>query len=428
MPISPSTTRRVAVLGGIRTPFARTAGVFNNLTNQDLLTFAFKGLVEKFHLEGKSVGDVAAGAVIQHPRDWNLTREAQLNSGLTWQTPAFGVQRACGTGLEAAILIGSKISLHQIDSGIAGGVDSMSDVPVFYSRALAQRLLALGRAKTFGDKLKILSGFSLSDLKPGYPAVTESKTGLSMGQSCELMAKEWKIPRKDQDELAYRSHLKGVKAYEEGFFDGMLVEVNGLKVDNNLRKDTSLEKLAKLKPSFDQSGDGTLTAGNSSPLTDGASAVLLSSEEWAKNSGYEIQAYLLDCEVTAVDFRKEGLLMAPAYAVPRMLKRQGMKLQDFDFYEIHEAFAAQVLCTLRAWESEKFCRERLGLGEALGSIDMNKLNVKGGSVALGHPFGATGGRIVATLAKTLKQNGGGRGLISICTGGGMGVTAILEGK
>jgi acetyl-CoA C-acetyltransferase len=426
MPIQTKTTKRVAILGGVRTPIARAGTAYRDLSNLDLLTLNLQAMVKKFGLHGQRLGDVALGAVINQSRDWNLAREAVLHSGLSPETPGAGVQRACGTSLETAIIIGSKIALGQIESGIAGGCDSMSDVPVFFQRNMAKRIVELSRARTWRDRLKILSGFSLNELKPAYPAVTESTTGLSMGESCEVMAKNWKIPREEQDQLALASHQNGLTAYKRGFYNDLVFETAGLSRDNNLREDTTLEKLAKLKPAFDKSGAGTLTAGNSSPLTDGSSAILLSTEEWAKSAGLQVQAYLTECEVSAVNLHEEGLLMAPTYAVSRMLARAGLTLQDFDYYEIHEAFAAQVLCTLKAWESPDFCKNRLGRDKPLGSIDRSKLNVNGGSVALGHPFGATGARIVATLAKQLKENGRGRGLISICTGGGMGVVAILE--
>ncbi|MEQ1877171.1 MAG: acetyl-CoA C-acetyltransferase [Bdellovibrionia bacterium] len=426
MPIQTKSIKRVAIVGGVRLPIARAGTAFNELSNLDLLTLNLQAMVKKFGLHGRRLGDVALGAVINQSRDWNLAREVVLKSGLSPETPAFGVQRACGTGLEAAILIGSKIALGQIESGIAGGCDSMSDVPVFYQRGMAKRIVEMGRARNWPDRLKAFRGFSAAELKPAYPAVTESTTGLSMGESCEMMAKNWQIPRDEQDKLALVSHQNGVAAYKRGFYNDLVVEAAGLARDNNLREDTTLEKLAKLKPAFDKSPAGTLTAGNSSPLTDGASAVLMGTEDWAKASGLAPQAFLTECEVAAVNLHEEGLLMAPAYAVSRMLARAGLTLQDFDYYEIHEAFAAQVLCTLKAWESPEFCKDRLGRNEPLGKIDRSKLNVNGGSVALGHPFGATGGRIVATLAKALQEKGKGRGLISICTGGGMGVAAIIE--
>jgi acetyl-CoA C-acetyltransferase len=352
-----------------------------------------------------------------------------LSSGLAPETPANDLQMACGTGLEAALLIANKIALGQIDSGIAGGVDTTSDAPIGVSEGLRRILLEANRGKTAADRLKAFLKFRPKDLIPLIPGVAEPRTGLSMGESCELMVKEWKIPREAQDQLAYQSHIKAARAYEEGFFDDLVVPFNGVERDNNLRADTTLDKLATLKPAFDRnSGQGTLTAGNSTPLTDGASAVLLASEAWAQAHGLPVLAYLVDGETAAVDFagKKEGLLMAPAYAVPRLLARNGLTLQDFDFYEIHEAFAGQVLCTLKAWESATFCRERLGLDQPLGSIDRSKLNVKGSSLAVGHPFGATGGRIVPTLAKLLNTKGSGRGLISICAAGGQGVVAILE--
>lgn len=419
--------KKVVLVGGIRIPFCRAGTAYSNATNQEMMTATVKALVSKFHLENKTVGDVALGGVMNHSSDWNLAREVVLGSGLTAETPAFGIQRACGTSLEAAILLANKIELGQIDCGIAGGFDSMSDVPIAYSSNLSKILVASSRGKSFGDKIKPWFGLKLNDLKPKFPAVVEPRTGLSMGEHCELMAQEWKLTQAEQDELAFHSHQNAAKAWKEGFFQDLVVPYAGAKQDNNVRE-TSMEKLAKLKPSFERSAKGTLTAGNSSPLTDGAAAVFLCSEDYARKNKLPIQAYFVDCEVSAVDYlvKKEGLLMAPAYAVPKMLLRKGIKLQDFDFYEIHEAFAAQVLCTLKAWESDTFCRERLGLPGKLGSIDRSKLNVVGGSVALGHPFGATGARIMGTLGKLLEQRNGKRGLISVCTGGGMGVTAILE--
>lgn len=350
-----------------------------------------------------------------------------LGSGLSRETPAFDLQRACGTSLETAILIGLKIAAGQIDSGIAAGVDSASDVPIVYPREYQQLLLRSARGKSFGERIAPWLGFKPKYLKPRLPTVKEPRTGLSMGESCERMAQQWGIGRAEQDELAPASHRKAAAAWDEGFYTDLVVEHRGLRTDDNIRRDTSLEKLAKLKPVFDRSEQGTLTAGNSTPMTDGAATVLLASEEWARARNLPIQAYLTYGKVAAVDYiDKDGLLMAPAFAVPRMLADAGLTLQAFDFYEIHEAFEAQVLCTLKAWQSPEFCRDRLGLAEPLGTIDRARLNVKGGSVAIGHPFAATGARIVATLAKLLEQRGSGRGLISVCTAGGMGVTAILE--
>lgn len=420
-----SNVRRVAIIGGARIPFARSMGAYARASNQQMLAATLRALVERFELRGEQLGDVGAGAVLKHSRDFNLVREAVLDSGLDPRTPAFDLQRACGTSLDTAISIGLKIACGQIDSGIAGGVDTASDVPIVYPDAYRELLLRSARGRSFGERISPWFGLRPRHFKPSFPAVNEPRTNLSMGQSCEQMAQRWQIPREAQDQLALESHRKAAAAYDEGFFNDLVVEFQGLKQDNNIRRDTTLEKLAKLKPSFHP--QGTLTAGNSTPMTDGASAVLLGSEEWARERGLPIMAYLTYGKFAAVDFVKdEGLLMAPAYAVPRMLADANLKLQDFDFYEIHEAFEAQVLCTLKAWESPEFCREKLGLSEPLGSIDRSKMNVKGGSVAIGHPFGATGARIVATLAKLLTQKGSGRGLISICTAGGMGVTAILE--
>ena len=419
--------RRVAVIGGNRIPFARSNTAYSKISNQELLTSALRGLVDRFNLDGMKIGEVVAGAVIKHSRDFNLTRESVLSCGLAPETPAYDIQQACGTGLEAAILVANKIALGQIECGIAGGTDTTSDAPIGVGEGLREILLDLNRAKTTKERLKILGRFRPSHLVPEIPENGEPRTGMSMGDHCQVTAKEWSIAREDQDRLAWESHQKLAKAYEEGFFDDLMTPMAGLDKDNILRPDTTLEKLATLKPCFDRE-NGTMTAANSTALTDGASAVLLASEEWAKAHNMDVKAWLTFSEVAAVDFvdKKEGLLMAPAYAVPRMLERAGLTLQDFDFYEIHEAFAAQVLSTLKAWEDPGFCRERLGLEKPLGTIDRDKLNVKGSSLATGHPFAATGGRIVATLAKLLEQKGSGRGLISICAAGGQGVTAILE--
>lgn len=423
--------RRVAILGGNRIPFAKSNTAYSKIGNQALLTSALRGLVDRYSLQGQQLGEVVAGAVIKHPRDFNLTREAALSCGLAPETPAYDIQQACATGLEAAILVANKIALGQIECGIAGGTDTTSDAPIGVGEGLREILLDLNRAKTMKQRLRILARFRPGFLVPEVPENGEPRTGLSMGEHAQITAHEWGIAREDQDLLAWESHQKLARAYEEGFFTDLVTPLAGLERDNILRPDTSLEKLATLKPVFDRDNGavaGTMTAANSTALTDGASCVLLASEEWAKANNYEVKAWLTFSEVAAVDFvdKKEGLLMAPAYAVPRMLEKAGLSLQDFDFYEIHEAFASQVLATLKAWEDQAFCKERLGLNQPLGSIDRNKLNVKGSSLAAGHPFAATGGRIVATLAKLLEEKGSGRGLISICAAGGQGITAILE--
>ncbi len=422
---------KVAIIGGTRIPFARASGAYNEASNQDMLTAALKALVERFHLKGQVVGEVAAGAVIKHSRDWNLARESTLGSGLHPTTPAYDLQRACGTSLSAVAQLANRIDRGEIDCAIAGGADSASDIPLAYSQNLQRTVLALSRGKSWSDKLRTIGDLRPWDLAPTHPGIAEPRTGMSMGQHCEQMAKEWQIGRREQDELALASHKNAAAAWLSGFFSDLVVEFNGLQRDNNVRGDTSLEKLASLRTAFDPTPSGTLTAGNSSPLTDGAAAVLIASEQWARERNLPVQAYITFSETAAVDFvgmagAKEGMLMAPAYAVPRMLDRARLKVQDFDIYEIHEAFAAQVLCTLKAWESENYCRNRLGRNEALGKIDRARMNPKGSSVALGHPFAATGARIVATLAKQLAERGSGRGLISICAAGGMGVTAILE--
>lgn len=420
--------RPVAVLGGVRIPFCRQNTAYADVGNLGMSVRTLGALVEKFGLHGQQLGEVAMGAVIKHSSDWNLGREAALSSGLSPLTPGITLQRACGTSLDSIITIANKIATGQIEAGIGGGSDTTSDVPIVYGKSLRRRLLTAARAKTTKDKIAAFKGFHLRELKPEFPGVAEPRTGKSMGDHCEDMAKQWNISRDSQDEWALSSHQKLAAAYERGFFDDLVVSFRGVSRDNILRADSSLEKLATLKPAFDKtSGRGTLTAANSTPLTDGAAACLLASEEWAQAHNQEVLCYLRDAQVAAVDFvHGEGLLMAPTVAVPEMLKRNGLTLQDFDIYEIHEAFAAQVLCTLRAWESEDYCRNRLGLDAPLGRIDPAKINPNGSSLAAGHPFAATGARIVATAAKELKQRGGGRCLISICTAGGMGVVAILE--
>ncbi len=420
-------TRRVAIVGGLRIPFCRAHTNYARCSNQDMMTATLKGLVEKFDLSGVQLGDVSLGAVIKHSRDWGLARESVLGSGLAPETPAFDLQRACGTSLEAAILIGNKIALGQIDAGVAAGTDSISDAPIVYPDEYRNILLSSFRGRSMGDRVKPWLGLRPRHFKPSLPGVLEPRTGLSMGESTELTAKEWGITREDQDQLAFESHHKAAAAYDEGFYADLVMPFQGAAEDNNIRRDSSIEKLAKLRPVFDRSENGTMTAGNSTPLTDGAAAVLLASEEWAQARGLPVLAYLRYGKVAAVDFvNKEGLLMAPAYAVSNMLKDAGLTFDDFDLFEIHEAFAAQTLATLKAWESENFCRDKLGRDGAMGSIDRTLLNTKGGSVAIGHPFAATGARLLATLAKMLNEKASGRGLISVCTAGGMGVTAIVE--
>ena len=420
--------RRVAIVGGARIPFARGNGAYAQVGNQEMLVAALRGVVERFGLLGQRVDDVAAGAVMKHSSQWNLTRESVFDSGLAADTPGLDLQRACGTSLEAAIVLGNKIALGQIECGIAGGVDTVSDPPVVFPRSFQQLLLRSFRGRSALERLAPWFGLRPSNFRPVLPGIAEPRTGLSMGESTELMVKTWGISRAEQDQLALESHRRAAAAYAAGFYKDLIRDYLGLSQDNNIRADTTLEKLAKLRPAFDFSGAGTLTAGNSTPMTDGAAAVLLASEAWARERNLPVLAFLSYGKVAAVDYveKKEGLLMAPAYAVPRMLKDANLSLQDFDFYEIHEAFAGQVLCTLKAWTDPDFCKDKLGLPGALGSIDRSKLNVKGGSLAIGHPFAATGARIVATLAKILDESKAKRGLISICTAGGMGVTAILE--
>jgi acetyl-CoA C-acetyltransferase len=407
-----SNARRVAIVGGVRIPFARGNGAYATVGNQEMLTASLKGVVERFGLKGQRIDEVAAGAVMKHSSQWNLTRESVLDSGLAAETPGLDVQRACGTSLEAAILLGNKIALGQIDCAIAAGVDTVSDPPVVFPKSFQQLLLKSYRGRTASERRAPWWGLRMRHLRPVLPGLAEPRTGLSMGESAELMVKTWGITRAEQDQLALESHQKAAAAYAAGFYKDLVHEYLGLTQDNNIRTDTTLEKLGNLRPAFDASASGTLTAGNSTPMTDGSSAVLLATEDWARARKLPVLAYLSYGKVAAVDYfdKKEGLLMAPAYAVPRMLSDADLKLGDFDFYEIHEAF----------------CRDKLKLPGALGTIDRSKLNVKGGSVAIGHPFAATGTRIVATLAKTLAESDAKRGLISICTAGGMGVTAILE--
>jgi acetyl-CoA C-acetyltransferase len=427
MSVGGQSLRSAVIVGGNRIPFARSNSAYADKTNEQMLTAALEGLIERFDLAGERLGEVVAGAVLKHPRDHGLSRESVLGSKLAPETPAYDVQQACGTGLEAAILVANKVALGQIEAGIAGGVDTTSDAPITLSDALRAKLVRANAERSWRGKLRQLARVRPGDLIPEPPRNVEPRTGLSMGEHCAIMAREWGIGREEQDQLALASHQNLAAAYERGFFADLLTPFAGLERDQNLRPESSLEKLAALKPVFG-GPDGTLTPGNSTPLSDGASAVLIASERWAKERGLPILAYLTGAQTAAVDHvgRREGLLMAPAYAMERLLARAGLALQDFDLYEIHEAFAAQVLCTLKAWEDEQFCRERLGREQPLGAIDRGRLNVNGGSLAAGHPFAATGGRLIAGLAKALAERGGGRGVISVCAAGGQGVVAILE--
>jgi acetyl-CoA C-acetyltransferase len=420
-------TRRVAVIGGNRIPFARSNSVYSRASNQDMLTAALDGLISRYSLEGERLGEVAGGAVLKHSRDRDLTRESLLGTRLAPETPAYDVQQACGTGLETTILVANKIALGQIDAGVACGADTTSDAPIGLNEGLREVLLDVNREKSTFGRVKQLTRVRPSHVVPAIPRNEEPRTGLSMGEHCAVMAAEWEIGREEQDELAMQSHHKLAAAYERGFMDDLVSPYLGLERDQNMRADSAMEKLGKLGPVFG-GPEGTMTAANSTPLSDGASAVLLASEEWAKERDLPILAYFVDGQTAAIDHvhKREGLLMAPAYAMPRMLDRMDSGLGDFDFYEIHEAFAAQVLCTLKAWEDPAFCRDRLDREEPLGAIDRERLNVNGGSLAAGHPFAATGGRIVASLAKALHEQGSGRGLISICAAGGQGVVAALE--
>ncbi len=420
-------TTRVAVVGGSRIPFCRSHSVYRDCSNQDLMVAALQGVVNKFDLKGQTLGDVALGAVIKHSRDWNLARECVIDSGLSLRTPGIDLQRACGTSLEATILIGNKIALGQIEAGIAGGTDTVSDAPIVYPDDYRKILLDIHRARTPLERIKPIFRFRPKHFKPEFPGVEEPRTKMSMGESMEITAKLWDVQREHQDQLALSSHIKAAGAYDAGWFDDLVVPFEGAEEDNNIRRDTTFEKLSALKPAFDKSDEGTMTAGNSTPLTDGAAAILLASEEWARQKNLPIMAFLTFARTGAVDFiDKEGLLMAPAYTVSEILNQADLTLQDFDFYEIHEAFAAQTIATLKACQDEKFCREKLGRNEPMGPIDLSLLNTKGGSIAIGHPFAATGARIVATMAKLLHEKGSGRGLISVCTAGGMGVCAIME--
>ncbi|MDZ5661992.1 acetyl-CoA C-acetyltransferase [Nocardioides sp. S-58] len=422
------TTRPVAVVGGNRIPFARSNTVYAGVSNQEMLTAAIDGLADRFDLRGERLGEVVAGAVLKHARDFNLTRECVLGSTLAPETPATDIQQACGTGLQAAIQVAGKIALGVIDAGVAGGTDTTSDAPVAISDKLRRKLMRVNAAKDTAGRLKALGSIRPGDIGLDIPQNGEPRTRLSMGEHAALTALEWRVSREAQDELAARSHRNLARSYDEGFHDDLVTPFRGVERDNHMRPDSTVEKLATLKPVFGKGSAATMTAGNSTPLSDGASAVLLASDEWAEERGLPVLAHLVDAETAAVDYVNghEGLLMAPAYAVPRMLARNGLTLQDFDYYEIHEAFASQVLATLAAWEDPVFCRERLGLDEPLGSIDRDRLNVNGSSLAAAHPFAATGGRILPVAAKLLAQKGQGRALISICAAGGQGVVAILE--
>jgi acetyl-CoA C-acetyltransferase len=418
--------RRVAVIGGVRIPFCRSNTLYADLSNLEMLTTTLNGLVDRYKLAGVHIDEVVGGAVVTHSKDWNIAREAVIGTKLAPTTPGTTLIQACGTSLQASMGIAAKIAVGEIECGIGMGSDTTSDAPIVFSKRFAQRLVQVQQARSFGQRLAAFKGFSFGELAPQPPSVAEPRTGLSMGQHTERMAQEWKVTRQEQDQLAFDSHKKAAEAYRSGYMDDLIVPCAGVFRDNNLREDISLERMATLKPAFDRSARGTLTAANSTPLTDGASSILLASEAWAMQRALPVQAWLTYAQTSANDFvAGEGLLMAPTIAVSRMLDRAGLKLQDFDFYEIHEAFAAQVLATLKAWEDPAYCKRVLGKDAPLGAIDRNRINVKGSSLAVGHPFAATGARIMANLAKLLSENGG-RGLISVCTAGGMGVAAIME--
>ncbi|WP_224703540.1 acetyl-CoA C-acetyltransferase [Devosia aquimaris] len=420
--------RKVAIVGSARIPFARGNTAYADETNLSMLGTVLAGLADKYGLKGEKIDEVVAGAVIGHSRDFNIAREASLDAGYSPRTPGTTLQIACGTSLQAALMLGAKIASGEIDSGIAAGTDTVSDSPIVFGNKFQHRLIALNKARSTGEKFKAFKGFSFGELTPVAPSVNEPRTGLSMGQHCELMAREWGITREAQDALAVASHRNAAKAYDEGFHDDLLVQCAGLVRDNNVRADANIEKMATLKPAFDKSsGQGTLTAGNSTPLTDGASSVLLASEDWARQRGLPVLAYLTMGRVAGNDFAHgEGLLMAPTIAVSELLARAGLGFADIDYFELHEAFAAQVLSTLKAWEDADYCRTVLGRDAPLGPIDPAKINVKGSSLAYGHPFAATGARILGLTAKMLAGQAGKRALISVCTAGGQGVTALVE--
>ena len=421
------TLKPVVIVGGMRIPFCRSNSAYAATSNHKMLSTVLNGMVERYQLQGEHIGEVNAGAVIAHSRDWNLAREAVLSTKLSASTPGLTMQQACGTSLQAAMVAAAKIASGQIDSAIAAGTDTVSDVPIVFGRKFSQRLVAMGKARNLKSRLSVLKGFGFKELAPVPPSVNEPRTLMSMGQHCELMAKTWNIDRAAQDELALASHENATTAYNNSFYDDLLIPCDGVLRDNNVRSDSTMESLGKLRTAYDRTEAGTLTAGNSTPLTDGAAGVLLCSEEWARERGLPIQAYLTHSATAAVDFvQGAGLLMAPTVAVSNMLNKAKLSLQDFDIYEIHEAFAAQVLCTLKAWEDEAYCQNELGRQEAMGSIDRSRMNPVGSSLAVGHPFAATGARVLGTLAKQLDMKGSGKGLISVCTAGGMGLSAVLE--
>jgi acetyl-CoA C-acetyltransferase len=421
------TLKPVVIVGGLRIPFCRSNTAYASVSNMKMLSTVLNGMVDRYQLQGEHIGEVNAGAVIAHTRDWNLAREAVLSTKLSASTPGLTLQQACGTSLQAAMVAAAKIACGQIDSAIAAGTDTVSDVPIVFGSKFSQRLVALGKARDLKSKLSVFKGFGFRELAPVPPSVNEPRTLMSMGQHCELMAKTWSIDRAAQDQLALTSHQNATAAYNNSFYDDLLIPCEGVVRDNNVRHDSTMESLGKLRTAYDRTSAGTLTAGNSTPLTDGAAGVLLCSEEWARERGLPIQAYLTHSATAAVDFvQGAGLLMAPTVAVSNMLNKANMSLQDFDLYEIHEAFAAQVLCTLKAWEDESYCQNELGRSEAMGSIDRSRMNKVGSSLAVGHPFAATGARVLGTLAKQLNEKGSGKGLISVCTAGGMGLSAVLE--
>lgn len=421
---------RVAIVAGLRTPFARQSTEFSQVPAIDLGKMVVSEMLARTDIDAKLIEQVVFGQVVQMPEAPNIAREIVLGTGMHVHTDAYSVTRACATSFQAAVNVAESIMAGTIDVGIAGGADSSSVLPIGVSKKMAANLLALSKTKTMAQKLSILKRFSLQDLMPVPPAVAEYSTGLSMGQTAEQMAKSHGISRAEQDALAHRSHSLASEAWKEGKIAGEVMTAfpapyqKWLAEDNNIRHDSTLESYAKLRPAFDRQY-GSVTAANSTPLTDGAAAVMLMREGKAKELGLEILGYIRSYAFSAIGVEQD-MLMGPSYATPIALERAGITLNDLTLIDMHEAFAAQALSNVKMFASDRFAQEKLGRSKAIGEIDMDKFNVLGGSLAYGHPFAATGARMMTQTLRELKRRGGGLALNTACAAGGLGAAMILE--
>jgi acetyl-CoA acyltransferase len=428
-----SNGKRVAIVAGLRTPFAKQWSAYREVSALDLANIVVSELLQRVDLDPKEIQQVVYGQVVPSVEAPNIAREIVLATGMPKSIEAYSVSRACATSYQSAVNVAEAIMAGAIDTGVAGGADSASNVPITVSKRLAEALMAATKARSIGERMQAFAGIRPRDLAPVPPAIKEFSTGLSMGDSAEKMAKENHISREAQDEFAHRSHSLAAKAWAEGKLDDEVMEVfvpnrfnEAIREDNLIRKDTAIEKYAKLKPAFDRK-HGTVTAANSSPLTDGASALLLMREDKAKALGFDVLGFIRSYAFAALDPAGQ-LLMGPSYASPLALDRAGVKVSDLDLVDMHEAFAAQILSNTQAFESAEWSQKHLGRSEKIGDIDWDKFNVTGGSISIGHPFAATGARQITQTLRELKRRGGNLALCTACAAGGLGAAMVLEAQ